>query len=140
MSSNITNADIPSRFSAMILAIALHSILWIAWLLGLCLLIPRFEKVFRDVNVRLPDVTVMVLSLEQWVNSFPLFAVIFLCLFLAIDGMIYFWLRSSTRRFASELWSAFMFLLPAFVIAGTATGLLLPLLTLPENLSGGSSK
>lgn len=139
MNSNITNADVSSRLSATALTIALQSILWIMWLLALCLLMPRFEKVFRDLNVKMPEIAIMVLSLSRWVNNY-LIAVMFLCLFLAIDGMIYFSLRSSARRFASELWSAFMFLLPAFVIAGTATGLLLPLLTLPENSSGGPSK
>jgi type II secretory pathway component PulF len=135
MSSITPTTDVSKRLPTTILVVAIHSLLWITWLLGLLMWAPRAERIFRNFNMRVPGITELVLSLSRFVSIYLLFAGIGLCLFLGADGLIYYRLRSSARRFRSELWSLVMILLPALVIVGTAIGLLNPLIWMLEALS-----
>ena len=84
--------------------------------------------------MRLPDLTVQVIYLSRWLCTYPVVAGMGLCLFLGVDGLIYFSLRS-TRRFVSELWSIFVIVMAAAVIVVTLLALLNPLTALHEGLS-----
>lgn len=135
MNSLIPAMDISKRFPTTILVVAIHSLLWIVWLLGLFWWVPRAARVIRSFNMRVPHVTTWVLDLSQWVSTYLLVAGIALCVFLVADGLIYYRLLLSTRRFRKELWSLSMILLPSLIIVGSAYGILYPLLLLSEALS-----
>lgn len=137
MSSNsiMQAPDAPRMLRATVLMVAFHSILWAAVLFGLFVLAPNAERVFRDFNMKLPTLTVLMLALARWVENHAPFVGAFVLFLLIVDGMSYYRLRSSAPRFISKLWAVSMFLLPVVAIVGIAIGILKPLLALQEGLS-----
>lgn len=79
--------------------------------------------------------TQLVMFLGRWVENHAPYVGIFFVVFLVVDGMSYYRLRSSAPRFISKLWAVSMFLLPVVAIVGIAIGILKPLLALQEGLS-----
>ncbi len=134
MSTNSPPSDVFNRLLTTAVVVAIHAFLWSAWLLGVWVWMPRTEQIFREFNMRLPDLTVQVIYLSRWLCTYPVVAGMGLCLFLGVDGLIYFSLRS-TRRFVSELWSIFVIVMAAAVIVVTLLALLNPLTALHEGLS-----
>ncbi len=47
-----------------------QSVLWVALGVAALIVVPKFEKVFRDFNTKLPDITVTVLNASHFLGSY----------------------------------------------------------------------
>jgi hypothetical protein len=113
-----------------------HAVLWAALLAGMVLLVPRYEKTFRDFNVRLPEATVRVLNAAQLlINHFDYLPWLGLG-FVAVDGAILFSLsRGSCCPGAARVYTWGMTALPLVLAALTALAIWLPLEKIREGLA-----
>jgi hypothetical protein len=107
----------------------------IAWGLFMALLgfgVPRFEAVFADFGVPLSDLSIRVIEASHIVDVLAMLTLILL----VADGFV---LESFRRRGivkGSRRWSSLMIATPLLLVALTVVGLVLPLFTLNQKLSG----
>lgn len=108
------------------LVVTARAVLWIAWLLGLLLWVPRVENVFQRLHVRLPSSAAFVVSLTHGLVPAALLVVLF---FIALDATVSYRLRPRA------LWSGFMTIAPIAAIILTAVAVSTPMLRVLEALS-----
>jgi type II secretory pathway component PulF len=106
-----------------------RAVLWIAWLLGLFLWVPRVESVFRSFNVKLPSSSELVFTLTHGV--IPIGFILALG-FIVLDGSVMYRLRRAGTR---TVWSSLLTLAPIAAIIFTAGALIIPMLYILEGLS-----
>lgn len=111
------------------LVVATRAVLWLAWLLGLLLWVPRVERVIQLYNVKMPSSAELVVALTHGLVPFGLIVAL---AFIILDGSITYRLRRAGTRIA---WSGLMTLAPVAAIILTAVALSLPLLMILEALS-----
>jgi type II secretory pathway component PulF len=131
MSNSTQSLDQP-RYVSMkpLLVVAAHSVLWGVWLLVLFSFAPRYENMYRRINLRLPEMSEMVLSLAHGFIPSALLLVLF---FVAIDGAVYYRLR---QAIAQRVWSGLMTGTAIAVIFMTVVAICLPALKLVEGFAG----
>ena len=110
-------------------AVAIHTLLWIVWLLGLLLWVPRVERLFRNLNIKAPSMTELVLTLLH--GAVPL-GLLLALVFILLDGTVYYRLRRSDTR---AVWSDLMTAVPIVAIIVTSVAIHLPMVQLLEALS-----
>ena len=91
-------------FTAIV--VLLHTLLVGGCLIATMIIVPRFEKTFRDFNLRLSDATLFVLGVARWLNNYWYVLVPFFFVGLVLDGAIVYLLHRSrrTRRW-SYVWA-----------------------------------
>ena len=110
-----------------------HGLAWGAFLVGLALVMRRFETVFADFGVDLPGFTVLLIKAAHVTNvlGVPLFLGL-----LAADWSVLKALARGGRSKEYRAWSVLMLVVPGLLIAATIVGLALPLLTIMTRLTG----
>jgi hypothetical protein len=108
--------------------VALHALLWAAWLVGILLWVPRVDQVLRNFNEK-PRSIALVMALTHGMVPFGLLVVLF---FIIVDGTVAYRLRRSGVR---ALWWGLMTLAPVAVIIVTAVAVSDPMLWLLELIS-----
>ena len=111
------------------LVVAARAALWIAWLLGILMWVPRVENVFQRLQVRLPSSTAFVVALTHGLIPAALLVVLF---FIALDGTVSYRLRRMPPR---TLWSGFMTIAPLAAIILTAIAVNWPMLRVLEAIT-----
>jgi hypothetical protein len=128
----------PSRPSILATAImtGFHAILLSPLVIFLLLMVPRYEKTFRDFNMKLPVHTEWVLSASRWAGDYyPWFLGLFVA-FLAWDAAILFLLRQGLRNTRSSwVWFGLVTFGAVIILVGAIMAMLLPLAKLLEGLS-----
>jgi hypothetical protein len=115
-----------NRLPATFLVVAMHALLWTAWLVGLLLWVPRVERVLRDFNIKPPLIVELAINLTHGIVPLGLLLVL---LFVLVDGTVAYRLRRSGVR---ALWSGLMTIAPVAAIIVTALALILPMVQLLE--------
>ncbi|HTU16771.1 MAG TPA: hypothetical protein VMG10_01810 [Gemmataceae bacterium] len=106
----------------------MHATLWGLWLLGLFTYAPRYESMYHKVNLKLPTMSELVLSLTHgWIPA----ALLLVLIFVAVDSAVSYRLRGVL---AKELWSGFMTVAPVVVILLTCVAVCLPSVKVVEAL------
>jgi type II secretory pathway component PulF len=118
-----------NQLSVLVLVVATRAILWLAWLLGLFLWVPRVESVFRLYNVQMPSAAQLVVALTHGLLPF---GVVFVLGFILLDGSVMYRLRRAGTR---AIWSSLMTLAPVAAVIFSAVALCLPMLMILEALS-----
>ncbi len=124
-SSPYASRRLPETF----FVIALHALLWAAWLVGLLLWVPRVERILRNYNMKAPSATELVMSSTHGIVPDGLLLMLAV---LIADGIVYYRLR---RSGAQALWSGLMTLTPVAVIIFSAFAISMPLVLMLEALS-----
>lgn len=114
--------------SKFLLRVALHTLLWGIWILGLFRFGPHYESMYRKINLRLPTMTEFVLSLT---HGFIPAALLLVLIFVVIDGAVSYRLR---RSLTQTLWSGLMTVAPVAAIVLTCVALCIPALKVLEGL------
>jgi hypothetical protein len=88
--------------------VVLHAFLWCAVVASLLLYVPRAEKLFRDFNMTLPAVTMLVLAVARWVGNYWYILPFWLVYLLAADGglLVLFYRRRRSLAWAWGLLNA----------------------------------
>ncbi|HEY7326845.1 MAG TPA: hypothetical protein VH592_04355 [Gemmataceae bacterium] len=129
MSNSIESLDRTRYFSRKSLVIvAAHGFLWGIWLWGLFAFAPRYESMYRKLNLKLPTMTEFVLSLS---HGFIPAALLLVFIFVALDSAVYSRLR---RPITEKLWSGVMTLVPVTAILISCAAICLPSLKVVEGL------
>lgn len=111
------------------LVVAARAFLWIAWLLGLLLWVPRVERVFQNMNLKPPSTTELVMVLTHGTVPVGLLLVL---VFVLLDGAVYYRLRRPVVR---ALWSGVMTVLPVIAMLFSAVAVSQPMDRVLEVLS-----
>ena len=124
----------PSSSGPMVGWLVLHAVCGTAILWLLLDLAPKFEKIFRDFNSTLPDMTVMLLNLSAlfrryWYVLIPGVG----AGDIAVMGLLNSWGRA--RLMAA--WGVLVWLAEMLLIGLILVALFVPLNSLISNLSGG---
>jgi hypothetical protein len=107
----------PTPFVPGVLALV-HGAAWVALVLVLLLVVPRYDKMFKDFGLKLPLLTEMVVAASRWVVRYWYVLVPAGVVLLALDAAVLHGLRlAPATRILSWLW----FLL---ILAGTLVALL----------------
>jgi type II secretory pathway component PulF len=130
MSNSIESLSHPRSFSRKpLLIVAAHAFLWGIWLWGLLAFAPRYESMYRKMNLRLPIFSEFVLSLT---HGFIPAGLLLVFLIVALDSAVYYRLRRSVTE---KLWSGLMTFVPVTAILMTCAAVCLPALKIVEALS-----
>jgi len=100
--------------------VVLHTILWSLWLVGLFTFAPYYESLYRKVNLKLPEMSEVILSLT---HGFIPSALLLVLILVAIDGAVSYRLR---RAIAKQVWSGFITVAAVVVMLLTCVAILLP--------------
>ena len=133
----MNQASLRSALWGTVVHVGCHLSLWFVFVAVLILYVPSRQKIFVDSKLKLPEMTIHILDLSDWILEFWFFLTPFLILILLmVDAPIYFLCRVRLRsRFPSRLWSAFMILVPVAGLGITFLALLLPYLKVLEGQS-----
>lgn len=119
-------------------ALVIHFLLWSALLGSLVVAGPRFDRMFRDYNMKLPATTELVVSLSGAVTAVLPLAVVAVFLLLGVDFVVmYLAARHPNTRVLGRLWAIAMALVPLFGLVIVWFGLLLAWWHLYEGLRRG---
>ncbi len=111
----------------------LHALLWFVTICVMLFIVPRFERIFLDFEVALPQITIFVLWLSHHVVS--LFAFFLVPLFL-VDSMVIAALRRRPDRTKLGIfWTVLMLGLPTILLFFSLIALLLPIRGLVRHLA-----
>lgn len=118
----------------MVVLLLLHAIcgMFILWLV--LKLVPGYEKIFKDFNAKLPDMTIMVINLSAWFGSFWY---VLLPAIAAGDIAIMFSLNRRARTGLITAWGVLVWLTEMLLIGLIYLAILVPMNDLFMNLSGG---
>lgn len=111
------------------LVVAARAAIWVAWLLGVFMWVPRVENVFQRLNVRLPSGAALVVALTHGLVPLGLLVVL---VFIALDGSVSLRLR---RRGGRTLWSGLMTIAPIAAIFLTSLAVARPMLLILEHIT-----
>jgi type II secretory pathway component PulF len=112
-----------------------HALLRTALFVGLFLIVPRYDKLFRDYGMNLPWLTENVITVSRWVVNGCFLLVMSVPFLIALDFGILFHLRSRGRQLLSWLWSFLLLFIPGIVVVLCAVAIWLPYQKLHEGLS-----
>lgn len=117
-----------------LITVVVHALIPIGLLWFLVIQVPQFQDIFASLDVELPTLTQIVLSVSAVAKDYFLLLVPLLGGLLALDGFISCSLRRSGRKTPAMLWGLLVIL-----VEGTAAGLAglamrLPFLPLMEAL------
>lgn len=130
MSSAIQPFDHPRNFDRkLLIPVAIHAALWSIWLWELFRFAPHYESIYRNIGMRLPDLSAFVLSLTH--GAIPS-ALLLVLIFVALDGAVSYRLRQSR---AAKLWSGLMTAAAVTAILFTSVAISLPALKIVEGLA-----
>lgn len=130
MSSATQPFDQPRNFDRkLLITVAIHATLWAIWLLELFRFAPYYESIYRNLNMRLPQLSEFVLSLT---HGFIPSALSLVLIFVALDSAVSYRLR---RSIAEKLWSALMMIAPVTAILLTSVAICLPAVKIVEALA-----
>jgi type II secretory pathway component PulF len=116
----------------MWLRLMCHGIAWGLLVALLAFGVPRFEAVFSDFGVPLPEVTIRVIQASHITSVL----IALILLLLVADGFV---LADFDRRGViegSRRWSTVMIMTPLVLVAVTMVGVILPCLNVMQKLSG----
>jgi type II secretory pathway component PulF len=118
----------------MVVLLVLHAVcgVFILWLL--LKLVPGYEKIFKDFNTKLPDLTIMVINLSAW---FGRFWYIVLPGLAAGDIAVMLSLNGTGRIRLMTAWGVLVWLTEMLLIGLILQATMVPLNELITNLSGG---
>src|SRR5882724_3874442 len=133
----MNQAPLRSALWGAVVHVSCHLFLWLLFVAVLVFYVPSRQRIFVDFKFKVPDMTIQILDLSNWMTEYWFFLMPFLILILLIvDAPIYFLCRVRLRsRALSRLWSAFMILVPLAGLGITFLALLLPYLKVLEGLS-----
>ena len=78
---------------ATLIVVSCHAFLWLVFFLIPILLAPKLEHLFRDAHMPLPRITEEVLTLSNWTQIYSNVLPLYFLPLLAVEGIIYFFLR-----------------------------------------------
>ena len=117
-----------ASFVATVVLLALHAVFGLAILWLLLVLVPKYEKLFKDFNPRLPDMTLAVMGIARfWYTLLPA---------LAVDFAVVAWLIAGRTRLLTT-WGTLVRLIEMLLIGLIMLAMFVPLNDLITNLSGG---
>jgi tetratricopeptide (TPR) repeat protein len=117
------------RIAVSAAAAALHGLIWVTAFLWLCLAVPHILDTFADIDMMLPEITTVMLSVSRPVLEHRGLFLIFLAAFLALDCWILWRLsRSSGSRVLRELWSGTVVLVPSVFLCAFTLATIVPYL------------
>jgi type II secretory pathway component PulF len=123
MNNTTTNRSVIT--TGLVLAIA--ALLWAAVLVVLLLVVPGYERAFRDQNVSLPTATRWTLAAEHWANHYwyvvPLFGLFILPVIVLLSWLLR---HRATGAFPGRAWFGFLVSVPLLVLLAIWLSLLLP--------------
>lgn len=122
MSSILSMTTSSHQLPRIFLVLMARAILWVAWLLGLLMWVPRVENVFQRLNLRPGSSAQFVISLTHGLVPLGLLLVL---AFIALDGAVSYRLH---RVIARALWSGLMTIAPIAVMILTAIVISRPML------------
>jgi type II secretory pathway component PulF len=133
----VNQSSFRSAFIGTVVNVGSHLFLWLVFVAIMIFYVPSRQSIFADYKIKVPDMTIVVLELSDWIMEFWFFLMPFLILFLLVaDAPIYFFLRIYFKgRSPSRLWSAFMFFLPLAGLGIAFVALWLPYFRALERLS-----
>jgi type II secretory pathway component PulF len=114
------------------LRLIIHGISWGLLVALLAFGVPRFEPIFSDFGIPLPEVSIRVIEASHMVGLL----LVMIVLLLVADGFV---LEAFDRRGAFEgarCWSTLMIATPLLLAAVTVVGVILPWLNVMQKLSG----
>jgi type II secretory pathway component PulF len=114
----------------------IHGIAWGLLLALLSLVVPKFEAVFADFGVPLPELSIRVIDASHKVRVHLLLLLPFSVLVLAADALILETFRRRGIVAGSRRWSTLMIVTPLLLAAVTVVAVILPLFTVDQKLSG----
>jgi len=113
----------------LILAVFLQSILWIAVIILLVKLVPRFIKIFEDFNTELPRISMIVIDASHFLYSYWYVFLPLLILFCVGDFVLsYFLFHRQKHGVLGTFWRIGMFALPICWIILILLGCFIPLI------------
>lgn len=124
-----------SPWGVTLLRLAVHALLLLAVTIGLLGVVPHFEKVFADFQMKLPILTELVIDLASAMVQFAFLVPAALAALLALDGAILYYLQKNGQRSLARLWFFLVLLLILAVAAGLALAVFMPLFQLMQGLS-----
>lgn len=125
-----------SAYYSSVLMLGVHVALWGSWMVAMAGVVPRFERVFADFNMKLPASTAIVVSLSELLSqSFFLLPILVMGL-VVCDGAILFFLRQgeSTRKLFG-FYSVLVIVLAFTAWIYSISALILPLVEVQSPLS-----
>ena len=110
---------------------------WIVLCAALIRLVPRFEKVFVEFNVELPDITKLLIVLSRVLAGYWFIALAVILAWPFVNwGVVSLLSPSPEVAFPRRLWYVLTWLAPMLFAAFTVVALFLPLSRLTAALSG----
>ncbi len=127
----------PLRTSAATVAIgvAIHGILWFLLFVVMLIVVPRYERLFSDFKMKLPDLTVRVLAASAWCRQYWYVVALIAVPLLSGDGILLFLIGRSPHRWPGRIWLGLWIALPLLAGALVALSIMMPLAQLQEGLS-----
>jgi type II secretory pathway component PulF len=138
----MSDAPIPRRpppvFGPLLYWLSLHCVLWAIWLVVMIVAVPRYNRHFQEFGIKLPENTVILLDIGDFVTEFFGLLLGAVLIALVVDAAVFVFVRQTLRlRSASVVWAGLMLLVPLCLIAFTAWGILEPMAMIQERLQGG---
>jgi type II secretory pathway component PulF len=133
--------DQPLRRSSLVvtgLLVGLAVVLWAALVWELLAVVPRYERLFADFRLRLPQATVVTLNVSRWVGSYWYVLVLTLLPALTAAAVVSYLLRHgpAAPRWLRVLWFVLLLGVPAAAHVFLWVSILQPYWALLEGLGG----
>lgn len=107
----------PSRLWIVGVMVLAHALGWLALLFVLQVVVPGYDRQFRNFHLKVPSTTENVITLSRWVIEYNLLAVLGIGGLLVLDAGVLLLLRVPLgARKLSWLWFVLMLLLPLLAI------------------------
>lgn len=120
----------------MAVLLVLHAICGLVVLWLLLKLVPQYQKIFKDFNAKLPEMTIVVIHLSRFVGMYWYLLVPGLGL---ADFVVVFSLHRAGRTGLMTAWGVLVLLVGMLLIGLVLLATIVPLDSLITNLSGGKA-
>ena len=133
MNENTTKRS-PARMTFLLV---LHAVCGAAILWLLLKLVPHYEKIFKDFNAKLPDITLMVINVAKFFGWYWFLLVPGMASLAAGDIAIMFILNRLGRIRLMTVWGVLVWVAEMLLIGLILVAVMVPFNELMMNLSGG---
>ena len=116
-----------------------QSVLWVALGVATLIVVPKFEKIFRDFNTKLPEMTLTVLNVSHFLGHYWYLALLPVLLWPFVNwGIVALLSPRPDVVFPKQLWYCATWAIILLVVMCAVVALFLPLIVeVGPGLSGG---
>ena len=128
--------DNPALIRASVRAAIIHALLPLGLVAFLVYEVPKARTMFAEMDIELPWMTLFVIYFSDFLKHYWYTLVVPAMFLLVADGVIYFLLRRRGWKIAGGLWYAVVLLVECACVGFCYIGIILPLKTLMDCMSG----